>query len=81
MESGGCQVNPEVILAVYVLVLSSVFGEGQQGRAQGMALYRDQQPQLLGTKGLLLRDHVTVCVPPLSCDVSSGQGLRSAESL
>lgn len=22
-----------------------------------------------------------VCVPPLSCDLSSGQGLRSAESL
>lgn len=69
----GCQIN----LAKYLLVVSSVCVcvGGGQGRAQGRALYLYQQPQLLGTKALLLKDHVTVCVcvcvhvPPLSCDL------------
>ena len=94
---GVCQVSPEVILAMYSLVVSSLcvcvcvcVCVCLEGRTQGRALYLYQQPQLLGTKAQLLKDHVTVvcvcvcvcvCVPPLSCDLSSGQGLRSAESL
>lgn len=82
----GCQIN----LAKYLLVMSSVClcvcVGGGQGRAQGRALYLYQQPQLLGTKALLLKDHVTVCVcafmfHPCHVILCSGLGLRSAESL
>lgn len=46
-------------------------------RAQFWVLYPDQSLQSLGTKALLWEGHVTACGPPLSCDLSSGTGLRA----